>query len=87
MERHLAFSAEERTLAVVQREAPEIPTVYLTAHQGFMDMKHMIALGVDGIVSDYPGQLRKRAGAAPPRDPETPGAGFDICHFSLAPAT
>lgn len=130
-------SFDWRTLAVVQKAAPEIPTVYLTAQQGFMDnvhagesaspwtaplhvshfggsvpkmvkaaggavwspyfkevtreslrearalglkvvvwtvneeadMKRMIALGVDGIISDYPDQLLvvvAKAGRAPP---------------------
>ncbi len=125
-------SFDWRTLAVVQKAAPEIPTVYLTAQQGFMDnlrakesaspwtaplhvshfggsvpkmvkaaggavwspyyrevarntvreaqalglkvvvwtvneeadMKQMIALGVDGIISDYPDRLRRVAAEA-----------------------
>jgi glycerophosphoryl diester phosphodiesterase len=137
-------SFDWRTLAVVQKEAPGIRTVYLTAQQGFMDnirandsaspwtgplhvsqfggsipkmikaaagavwspyyqevarenlaeahtlglkvvvwtvneeadMKRMIALGVDGIISDYPDRLRKVAGAAgvalPMRTPVAP---------------
>lgn len=120
-------SFDWRTLQIVQREAPEIPTVYLTARQNFMDniqadkpespwtasfhvsqfggsiprmikaaggavwspyygeatresvkeaqdlglkvvvwtvnsatdMRRMIELGVDGIISDYPDLLRK----------------------------
>lgn len=123
-------SFDWRTLQVVQREAPEIPTVYLTARQDFMDnvraaesdspwsagfhvsrfggslpravkaaggavwspyyqevtrenvgeaqrlglkvvvwtvnteaeIRSMIALGVDGIISDYPDLLRRAAG-------------------------
>lgn len=122
-------SFDWRTLAVVQKEAPEIPTVYLTAQQNFLDnimaeqgaspwtaplhvsqfggsvpqmvkaaggavwspfyrevspgnlrearelglkvvvwtvndeadMRRMIELGVDGIISDYPDRLRKIA--------------------------
>ena len=122
-------SFDWRTLAIVQRVAPEIPTVYLTAQQPFMDniqsgcpsspwtaglhvsqflnsvprmieaaggavwspyygevtpenvreahtlglkvvvwtvneapdMRRMIELGVDGIISDYPDQLREIA--------------------------
>ncbi|MCC7484073.1 MAG: glycerophosphodiester phosphodiesterase [Burkholderiales bacterium] len=125
-------SFDWRTLAIVQREAPEIPTVCLTARQDFMDnvqsaaraspwnaglhvrdfrnsiprmvkaaggavwspyyreitaqsvkeaqalglkvivwtvnepgdMRRMIALGVDGIISDYPDRLRPLAGEA-----------------------
>jgi glycerophosphoryl diester phosphodiesterase len=125
-------SFDWRTLAVVQKEAPEIMTVYLTAQQDFLDnirakdssspwtaplhisqfggslpkmikaaggavwspyfqevvpasvreaqalglkvvvwtvneeadMMRMIALGVDGIISDYPDRLRKVAGKA-----------------------
>ena len=125
-------SFDWRTLGIVQKEAPEIPTVYLTAQQDFMDniragdttspwtagfhvsrfsgsiprmikaaggavwspyyrevtrenvreaqglglkvvvwtvntdaeMKNMIELGVDGIISDYPDLLRKVAGEA-----------------------
>ncbi|MDH5535348.1 MAG: glycerophosphodiester phosphodiesterase [Betaproteobacteria bacterium] len=125
-------SFDWRTLSVVQTKAPEIPTIYLTAEQGFLDnirakessspwtaplhvsqyggsipkmvkaaggavwspyyqeltreslreahglglkvvawtvneeadMKSMIALGVDGIISDYPDRLRKIAGEA-----------------------
>lgn len=134
-------SFDWRTLKVVQREAPEIPTAYLTAQQDFMDnilagqtespwtvglnlsnfagsiprmvkaasgtvwspyygevtrenvqeaqslglkvvvwtvnaekdMRRMIDLGVDGIISDYPDRLRStaaRAGIAVP--PATP---------------
>ena len=38
MERRVTIqSFDWRTLEIVQREAPEIPTVYLTAQQGFMD--------------------------------------------------
>jgi len=123
-------SFDWRTLQIVQKEAPEIPTVYLTARQGFMDniraterdspwtagfhvsryggsiprmvkaaggavwspyyrevtrenvkeaqglglkvvvwtvnteaeIRNMIELGVDGIISDYPDLLRKVAG-------------------------
>ena len=123
-------SFDWRTLQVVQKEAPEIPTVYLTARQDFMDnvraaesdspwsagfhvsrfggslpravkaaggavwspyyrevaradvteaqglglkvvvwtvnteteVRNMIALGIDGIISDYPDLLRKVAG-------------------------
>ena len=123
-------SFDWRTLKVVQQEAPEIPTVYLTAQQGFLDnimagepaspwtaglhvrnfggsiprmvkaaggavwspyygevtresvqeaqalklkvvvwtvnepadMRRMIGLGVDGIISDYPDRLRQVAG-------------------------
>lgn len=125
-------SFDWRTLKIVQREAPEIPTVYLTARQDFMDnilagevespwtaglhvrhfggsiprmvkaaggavwspyyveitsenvreahslglkvvvwtvnaeedMRRMIELAVDGIISDYPEQLRAIAGQA-----------------------
>jgi len=125
-------SFDWRTLAIVQREAPEIPTVYLTAQQGFLDniqaaagaspwtagrhvsefggsiprlvkamggavwspyygeatrenvreaqglglkvvvwtvnepadLRRMIELGVDGIISDYPDRLRAAAAAA-----------------------
>jgi glycerophosphoryl diester phosphodiesterase len=125
-------SFDWRTLARVQQEAPEIPTVYLTAQQAFLDnirakessspwtaplhvsqfggsipmmvkaaggavwspsyqevtreslreahalglkvvvwtvnedadIARMIALGVDGIISDYPDRLRKAAGRA-----------------------
>ena len=125
-------SFDWRTLQVVQREAPEIPTAYLTARQSFMDniraaegdspwsagfhvsrhsgsipravkaaggavwspyyrevtresvkeaqglglkvvvwtvntepeIRSMIELGVDGIISDYPDLLRKVAGEA-----------------------
>jgi glycerophosphoryl diester phosphodiesterase len=124
-------SFDWRTLQVAQREAPEIPTVYLTARQDFMDniraadpdspwvagfhvrrfggstpravkaaggavwspyyrevtrenvaeaqalglkvvvwtvntnadMRRMIRLGLDGIISDYPDRLRRIAGA------------------------
>lgn len=127
-------SFDWRTLQVVQREAPEIPTVYLTAQQDFMDnirakeaaspwtaglhisrfggsiprmvkaaggavwspyyrevtrenlaeahalglkvvvwtvnreadIRRMIELGVDGIISDYPDLLRKMADATGP---------------------
>ena len=131
LERHVAVqSFDWRTLAVVQREAPDITTSYLTAEQPFMDniqrdsastpwcngshvsqfagsvprmikhaggsvwspcshdvttanvgeahalgltvvvwtvnteadMRHMMALGVDGIISDYPDVLRCVAG-------------------------
>ena len=122
-------SFDWRTLAVVQKEAPEIPTVYLTSVSGFMDniqatgdspwtaghrardhggsvprmvkaaggavwspysgdvtpeavkeaqalglkvvawtvndpagMRHVIGLGVDGVISDRPDLLRKTAG-------------------------
>ena len=133
MERRVTVqSFDWRTLAVVQKEAPEIATSYLTAQQGFMnnvmagaaaspwtaplhvsqfggsiprmvkaaggtvwspysgevtrervkeaqalglkvvvwtvneaaDIKRMIALGVDGIISDYPDRLRGAAGEA-----------------------
>jgi glycerophosphoryl diester phosphodiesterase len=136
-------SFDWRTLAVVQREAPQIATSYLTAEQPFLnniqrvagtspwnnglhvsqfndsvpcmikaagghvwspcandvnaasideahalglkvvvwtvnsepEMKHMIALGVDGIISDYPDVLRRVAGDAgcdlPPATPVT----------------
>jgi len=125
-------SFDWRTLAVVQKEAPEIPTVYLTAQQNFLDnilaeqgaspwtaplhvsqfgglvpkmvkaaggavwspyykeisresvreahdlglkvvvwtvneapdMRRMIELGVDGIISDYPDRLRSIAAKA-----------------------
>jgi glycerophosphoryl diester phosphodiesterase len=125
-------SFDWRTLQIVQSEAPEIPTVYLTARQDFLDnvraaendspwssgfhvsrfggslpravkaaggavwspyyrevtrenlseaqdlglkvvvwtvnteaeIRSMIALGVDGIISDYPDLLRKVAGDA-----------------------
>ena len=125
-------SFDWRTLAVVQKEAPEIPTVYLTAQQNFLDnilaeqgaspwttplhvsqfggsvpkmvkaaggavwspyykevspdnvreahalglkvvvwtvndapdMRRMIELGVDGIISDYPDRLRRVAAEA-----------------------
>ena len=36
-ERTAIQSFDWRTLQVVQREAPEIPTVYLTVEKGFMD--------------------------------------------------
>ena len=131
MERRVTIqSFDWRTLKTVQQEAPEIPTVYLTAQQGFMDniqsgrpaspwtaglhisqfdnsiprmvkasggavwspyygevtrenvkeaqslglkvvvwtvnepadMRRMIELGVDGIISDYPDRLRETAG-------------------------
>ena len=136
-------SFDWRTLAVVQREAPQIATAYLTAEQPFMDniqraagispwtnglhvsqfngsvprmikaagghvwspcandvntasiadahalglkvvvwtvnsepeMQRLIALGVDGIISDYPDVLRRVAGDAgcelPPATPVT----------------
>jgi glycerophosphoryl diester phosphodiesterase len=133
MERRVTIqSFDWRTLAVVQKEAPEIATSYLTAQQGFMnnvmagaatspwtaplhvsqfggsiprmvkaaggaiwspysgevtrenvkeaqalglkvvvwtlnepaDIRRMIALGVDGIISDYPDRLRQAAGEA-----------------------
>jgi glycerophosphoryl diester phosphodiesterase len=125
-------SFDWRTLKIVQQEAPEIPTVYLSAQQSFMDniqaekpdspwtaglhvrnfggsiprmvkaaggavwspyhgevtrenvkeahalglkvvvwtvnepadMRRMIELGVDGIISDYPDRLRQVAGDA-----------------------
>ena len=125
-------SFDWRTLKIVQQEAPDIPTVYLTARQEFMDnilagevespwtaglhvrdfggsiprmvkaaggavwspyygevtpenvreahslglkvvvwtvnaeedMRRMIELAVDGIISDYPGELRTIAGQA-----------------------
>ena len=138
-------SFDWRTLAVVQREAPEIPTIYLTAQQGFLDnilaeqgaspwtaplhvaqfggsvpkmvkaaggavwspfykgvsaeslreahalglkvvvwtvndeadMRRMIALGVDGIISDYPDRLRKVAAEnGLPLPPATPVNNF-----------
>ena len=145
MEKRVAIqSFDWRTLKIVQQEAPEIPTVYLTAQQGFMDniladkpdspwtaglhvssfggsvprmvkaaggavwspyygevnrenvkeaqslglkvvvwtvnepadMRRMIELGVDGIISDYPDRLRNVAAAAgiklPPPTPVTP---------------
>jgi glycerophosphoryl diester phosphodiesterase len=130
MEKRAAVqSFDWRTLAVVQKEAPEIPTVYLTSVSGFMDniqagrqspwtaglrvdqhggsvprmikaaggavwspysgdvtpaavkeaqalglkvvawtvnepagMRHVIGLGVDGVISDRPDLLRKTAG-------------------------
>jgi glycerophosphoryl diester phosphodiesterase len=145
MERRVTIqSFDWRTLKTVQQEAPEIPTVYLTAQQGFMDniqagrpaspwtaglhisqfqnsiprmvkaaggavwspyygevtrenvkeaqslglkvvvwtvnepadMRRMIELGVDGIISDYPDRLRNVAGgmgiALPPATPVAP---------------
>ncbi len=140
-DRAVVQSFDWRTLAVVQREAAEIQTVYLTAQQTFMDnilahetsspwnagrhvsqfngsvprmvkaaggaiwspcshdvdaacvadahvlglavvvwtvnteadMRRMIALGVDGLISDYPDVLRRVAGelgfALPPSTP------------------
>lgn len=140
-ERAVVQSFDWRTLAVVQREAPEIETAYLSAQQTFTDnilaretaspwnaglhvshfagsiprmikaaggaiwspyfgevdvatiheaqslglkvvvwtvnteadMRRMIALGVDGIISDYPDELRRVAGelgfALPPSTP------------------
>jgi glycerophosphoryl diester phosphodiesterase len=145
MERRVVIqSFDWRTLAVVQKEAPEIATSYLTAQQGFMnnilageprspwtaplhvsrfggsiprmvkaaggavwspyfgevtrqsvaeaqalglkvvvwtlnepaDIRRMIELGVDGIISDYPDRLRAMAGemgvALPAPTPVTP---------------
>ncbi len=131
-ERTAIQSFDWRTLKIVQQEAPEIPTVYLTAQQEFLDniqagrqsspwtaglhvsqfgnsvprmvkaaggavwspyhgevtrenvkeaqalglkvvvwtlnepadMRRMLALGVDGIISDYPDRLRQVAGGA-----------------------
>lgn len=132
VERTAIQSFDWRTLKVVQQEAPEFSTVYLSAQQGFMDniqagrrsspwtaglhisqfgnsvprmvkaaggavwspyygeitrenvkeaqalglkvvvwtvnepadMRRMIELGVDGIISDYPDRLRQAAGEA-----------------------
>ncbi|KLN59511.1 hypothetical protein WH96_17240 [Kiloniella spongiae] len=62
-------SFDWRTLQIVQQEAPEIPTVYLTAQQKWLDN---IAMGQDGTsdwtagfdVDDYKGSIPKMVKSA-----------------------